>query len=302
MDVETLRSVEQETGLCFPRGKFSEPERAIIRQTLSEYLQGRGLTLQDFLTAFFLSKRSSREVYTDERFKDVFHYVAQRLDGRPVMLVYQCMRRMYHPGNLKGRWTSEEDGELKRLFHVLGPDWEAIGMSLGRYGMSCRDHFRSFRNRGSSGPWTTDEVDRLKHAIEAVRGGTDGRPCWLLVSEAVATRSPAQCMSKWTSLLTISRNGGIRARFNRDLDYSLISHLYDLVVEHESEIRWREVADESWPVFFRPSMLKDRFRLLRKRVRGEKTLDMDTLLEALMLSLRPLTPDIIQEEDLEDFV
>ncbi|PJF18428.1 hypothetical protein PSACC_01744 [Paramicrosporidium saccamoebae] len=300
LTVESLREIERSSGKRFKRGKFSDAEKSTIRDALGNYLAERGLTHQDFLEAFFLKKRQSKEVYSDDRFKEVFRTVAQKLDGRPILLVYQCMRRMYHPGNMRGKWNDEQDAELKRLFQIHGPDWEAIGLVMGRYGMSCRDRFKLFRGRGSTGPWTEDELVRLQNAVLQVRRQSDGRPCWLLVSEMVATRSVTQCQLKWISLEMQLNNKGQRPVWTPELEYYLITRLYELGVEHESEIIWRELMDDGWTTFFHHGMLRSRFQLLRKRVRNHRSIDMDTLLESLLLSLKPieqLTPDIISDSE-----
>ena len=292
-----LRELEQQTGKRFKRGKFSQPEKEIIRQGLRDFCQAKGLSQQEFVDTFFTRKQRGGERYDDKRFKAVFVEVAQRLEGRPVLLVYQCMRRMFHPGNLKGKWSEEDDKELKRLFLLHGPDWETIGLSMGRYGMSVRDRYKLFRNRGAAGPWTDDEVVRLRDAVARVRSASES-PSWLLVSEQVGTRSVSQCMVKWILLDTLARNKGQRPRWTRELDYHLVCRIYDLAVEHESEIRWNELADEGWPVYFHSKDLRLRFKILRKRVRNDSNIAFESLLEALVLSLRPLSDEFIADSDM----
>ena len=163
--------------------------------------------------------------------------------------------------------------------------------------MSVRDRYRLLRGRGATGPWSPEEVTRLQMAVQEVRnrGGTSA--CWQLISERVGTRSIPQCVLKWTSLEGILRNGGVRPTWTQSLDYHLISRLYDLAVEDESEVQWKDLFDEGWPLQFTPRDLLLRFRALRKRIRGDRSLSFDDLLEGLLLNLRPLSADTISDED-----
>ena len=306
LSVETLKKLEESTGKKFKRGKFSRQEKQVIRNALEEFCKEKGLGPEDFIEVFFNAKQQGGQRYNDERFKKVFVEVAEKLEGRPVLLVYQCMRRMFHPGNQRGRWTKEDDDQLQKLFLIHGPDWETIGITMGRYGMSVRDRFRLFRNRGRTGAWTEEEVQRLKDAVYKVRGITGGAsPCWLLVSEHVGTRSVPQCIIKWGSILSLQRNAGKRATWTRERDYELISRIYDLAVSDESEIRWRDLVHEEGTegsveksyYYFQARDLQTRFKLLKKRVKNADAILMDELLETLLLSLRPLSSDIITSSD-----
>lgn len=299
MNVDTLHELERTSGRHFKRGRFSAREKETIRQALDEFCASRGLSRDDFINAFFMRKERGGQRYVDGRFRELFPEVTKRLPGRPVLLVYQCMRRMYHPGNKKGAWSADDDSELHRLFLQHGPDWETIGLAMGRYGMSVRDRYRLLRGKGATGPWSEEEVNRLRAAVAEVRQLT-GAPSWLLVSERVGTRSAPQCILKWSLLETAIRNGGERPVWTRSLDFYLVSRLYDLAVEDESEVRWRELVGEGWPVYFGPRDLQLRWRILKKRVARSSPpsiLSLDDLLEALLLSLRPLSAETISSDD-----
>lgn len=300
MGVDALHDLERTSGKHFKRGRFSVREKETIRQALDNFCASRGLSRDDFINAFFMRKERGGQRYSDERFRELFLEVAKCLHGRPVLLVYQCMRRMYHPGNRRGAWSTADDTELRRLFLQHGPDWETIGLAMGRYGMSVRDRYRLLRGRGATGPWSEEEVDRLRAAVATVRQLTSS-PSWLLVSEGVGTRSVPQCILKWTLLEAAKRSGGRRPAWTRSLDYYLVSRLYDLALEDESEVRWRTLADEGWPVYLGPRDLQLRWRILRKRVPhlGRAPLSFDDTLESLLLSLRPLSANTVSDEDAE---
>lgn len=313
LTVEELQEIERESGKRFKRGKFSEKEKQTIRDTLKEFLADRGLSESDFIEVFFNRKTESHQHYDDPRFNSLFKAISMRLDGRPILMAYQCVRRMYHPGNGKGKWSTQDDGELRRLFEIHGPDWETIGKHLDRYGMSCRDRFRLLRGKVNTGPWSENEVRRLREAVAGVKSISDGSPCWPLVSERVETRSVAQCQIKWISLDCKQKNNGRRIRWTPVLDYYLISRIYETAVDHESEIIWRDLLDDGWPIWIHQSILYSRWRLLKRRIRNERNLPIDgnliylstyltavllycffmiDVLEALMLNIRRENPDI----------
>lgn len=288
MSFSRLLAVERKTGKRFKRGRFSQHERKVIHAALNEFLETRGLTMEEFVNDFFLKKRSSAEVHQDSRFASLFNFVTQKLDGRPVLSVYLNMRRIYNPGNYLGRWSEEDDAELMRLYDLQGPAWQTIGIHLGRFGFSCRDRFKHLCNAGLKGPWSDEECRRLCDAVEKVRAANDGRPCWMLVSKMVGTRSPSQCIVKWSFLEMKINNPDGRRIWTPELDYNFVCRLYDLAVDHESEIVWREVAAEpDWPSFVNSMALRERFGWLKKRVRNAANMDLECILETLMLNLRP---------------
>lgn len=109
-----LAKIQKRSGRRFKRGKWSDKEKQLLRDGLKQYLDERSMTMDEFLNTFFNKKTQSRQVYDDKRFGMLFRNVAMKTDGRPVLLAYQCMRRMFHPGNMRGKWSAESDAELKR--------------------------------------------------------------------------------------------------------------------------------------------------------------------------------------------
>lgn len=160
------------------------------------------------------------------------------------------------------------------MIAIHGPDWSTIAIKLGRFGLCCRDRYKLLRGKVSTGPWSEEEIEKLKNAISYVKSRANNQPCWLFVSEAVGTRSPCQCQTKWAYLEMSLRNGPKKV-WTSEVDYLLVCQLYDLAVEHESEIVWREVATDNWPVYICSDALRRRFHLLCKRVPNSRNITMD---------------------------
>ena len=295
MGLSQLRSIEQESGIKYKRGKFSNSEAKIVNDQVQRFLQQQGLTFDQFREQF-LNKRGHG------RLSDFFVQIARLLGGRPVIHVYHFLRRQYHPNNWQGQWTEEEDTTLRQLFAKYGPQWEKIGQELGRFNVNCKDRYRFIRASFNKGRWTADEVERLKQAIVDLR--RDRPQCHSIgqwVADQVKTRSWMQCIQKWTSSieLLVKRPGEQRPfQWTDQEDLILLHRIYDLVVEDESEIDWKTLLDETWN-HWTPVCLQRRWKLLRRRVYRERMLDMDTIVETLINSLRPLSPDKVPKTDVE---
>jgi hypothetical protein len=286
IEVKKLREIERESGKCYKRGKFSALEEAKVRHQVAEYLRENHISEEEFQDGFFNGKGRDHS-------KRFFVQVAMSLSGRPVITVYHYLRRLYHPGNRQGAWLPEEDMHLRRLFAVHGPQWELISKALGRYNNSCRDRYRYIRERFIKGPWQQDEIERLSAAVkERQRASVDKRiGAWAWIAEQVGTRSWHQCIAKWTSSLSFrERHPGIRRVYwNDDQDLILLHRIYDQVVRHETELIWSRLIDDSWSEWT-PSHLRNRWHRLRKRVRNERNLEMDTIVETLMNSISTHLP------------
>lgn len=290
LTIDKLKQIERETGLKYKRGRFSSTERHAINTAVEEYCRKEGIHRDIFLHALF------NEVGR-RRFAGFFVTTTARLAaGRPVLLVYHYMRRVLHPGNGAGKWTAEEDARLKQLFILHGPHWVQISKDMGRFGTACRDRYRKIREAYSQGPWTPEEVQRLRDAVQRlqqsrIEGDTEYLT-WFHVSEAVASRSWVQCISKWTQL-----SAPKRAIPWTDLDdYQLCHQLYDRAYCDDSEVVWRDLL----PAFpsISPDRLRNRWGMLKRRVANWRNVDMDTLLETLLANIRsPLTPDLVDEAD-----
>ena len=293
IETKALRRLEEETGKSYKRGKFSRLEEEKVRNRVRSYLRDHDMTDDAFQDALVGGARENKAA-----FQSFFVQMAMELPGRPVITVYHYLRRLYHPGNKQGAWLPEEDLHLRRLFAVHGPQWQVISKELGRFNHSCRDRYRWIREQFRKGPWQSDEIERLKQAVQDRTSSPDsgGVGAWAWIAECVETRSWHQCLTKWTNSICFrERHPGVKCvRWTREEDLILLNRIYDLVVEDESEIVWSRLLDDSWDDWT-PNKLRMRWKLLRKRVRNEKVLDMDTLVETLINSLASLSPDRISK-------
>jgi myb proto-oncogene protein len=110
------------------------------------------------------------------------------------------------PGHT-GRWTEDEDGELKDAVNTHGgKDWAAIAALVpGRTKNQCRSRWQDVldpsvdRANGRRFGWTEDEASKLEDAVQ-----THGGNNWSVIAAFVPGRSAKQCYNRWHRVLVSS--------------------------------------------------------------------------------------------------
>ncbi|KAK9464034.1 uncharacterized protein V1516DRAFT_669378 [Lipomyces oligophaga] len=147
-----------------------------------------------------------QRVWSNERRKDNFwESVYSALPHRTRQSVYKHVRRKYHVYELRGKWTHEEDEELKELADKHGAQWRMIGKLIGRMPEDCRDRWRNYVKCGNiraQNKWSTDEEVRLVETVNQIRIlDPIGDINWTAVSEKMGgIRSRIQCRYKWKKM------------------------------------------------------------------------------------------------------
>ncbi|KAK9389649.1 hypothetical protein V1515DRAFT_279159 [Lipomyces mesembrius] len=177
-------------------GSFTADEINALEQFMTQYQNEHGL---DYAAL-------CRRVWANERKKDNFwDAVASALPHRTRASVYKHVRRKYHPYELRGKWSAEDDSTLKRMVEMHGAQWKTIGRLIGRMPEDCRDRWRNYvkcgTNRGQN-KWSADEENKLIEVVNGIRfGDTSGDINWTAVSEKMGgIRSRIQCRYKWKKL------------------------------------------------------------------------------------------------------
>ncbi|KAK9433779.1 hypothetical protein V1505DRAFT_362131 [Lipomyces doorenjongii] len=177
-------------------GSFTADEINALEQFMTQYQNEHGL---DYAAL-------CRRVWANERKKDNFwDAVASALPHRTRASVYKHVRRKYHPYELRGKWSAEDDSTLKRMVEMHGAQWKTIGRLIGRMPEDCRDRWRNYvkcgTNRGQN-KWSADEENKLIEVVNGIRfGDASGDINWTAVSEKMGgIRSRIQCRYKWKKL------------------------------------------------------------------------------------------------------
>lgn len=144
-------------------GPYSKSERDTLLAAVEAYAKANNLDPKD--TSWLFSERGKRNKDTH---RGAWKVIASSLPDRTVKSVWSFLSRALHPGNYKGRWTIQEDDQLKSLAQQHPGDWKKIGAVLHRMPQSCKDRYKEVRLGGAkrNGPWMGEEEGRLKMAVE----------------------------------------------------------------------------------------------------------------------------------------
>lgn len=137
-----------------------------------------------------------RRAWTDEEDKTLIRAVqdmgpkhwAKVADLIPGKTANQCSQRWLkalHPDIRKGKWTMEEDENLRKAVAEHGKKWRVVATIIpGRTGKQCRDRYLSRLDPElKNGPWTSDE-DKLVLDAHARHGNR-----WATIQKELPHRS-----------------------------------------------------------------------------------------------------------------
>ncbi|OCF32137.1 hypothetical protein I316_06293 [Kwoniella heveanensis BCC8398] len=129
-----------------------------------------------------------------------------------------CRKRWFHsldPNLRKGKWSREEDEELKRLYAEMGPLWKEIALRIpGRKDDQVSKRWRDVLDPGltPNKPWASLEDALLLQLFEA------HGPKWTVIADHLPGRSPLACRNRSRKYLKTSSDQ--RNPDSQDLDQS----------------------------------------------------------------------------------
>jgi hypothetical protein len=220
------RSIKNQAKTHEPKakGKFSKEELDVLQNEMLKYREMCNITTFDL-----------NQIIQDTpgRLASLWDEICEVLPDRPRQSIVKVCRRKFHNFGVRGKWTKEEDQELKEAYERFPKRWKQIGQVLNRHHEDVRDRWRNYVVCGDSMKrefWTEEEEDNLRavvgECIQAVRelraaeiarnrGMTDDpRPDielidWQIVSEKFGrTRSRLQCLDKWNRLTRLEDSEG----------------------------------------------------------------------------------------------
>lgn len=206
------------------KGKFSKEELDVIQNEMLKYREMCDITTFDL-----------NQIIQDTpgRLPSLWDEICEALPDRPRQAIVKVCRRKFHNFGVRGKWTKEEDQELKEAYERFPKRWKQIGQILNRHHEDVRDRWRNYVVCGDNMKrefWTEEEEDNLRavvgECIQAVRELKaaeiarnpgmihDPRPDielidWQIVSEKFGrTRSRLQCLDKWNRLTRLEDSEG----------------------------------------------------------------------------------------------
>lgn len=297
-----------EKGVKVKGGKFSKKEKEFLRNFVLEFLRQKDIDLSTF--QYILREACIKESSFHGILRPIYKEASIGLHaGRSLGSVSDQIKRLFHPDNTPILWTDELDNRLLRLFDLYGPKWVTIGKSLGVYHAQCKEHYFVLQGKYDRGRWNEDDTIMLIAAVEElwrIRKTKRGA-FWVVISDMLkCKRSPFQCSMRWreTIVYRLKNHGIPRVEWTLNDDYMLLTILYNLGVDDESEVKWDVIVhDQSNSLWNRtPNKIYHRWMLLKRRIPGYEYMNMDSILEALLVLLRPQIQRTLKEnpEDFDD--
>ncbi|NWI50172.1 TTF1 factor, partial [Calyptomena viridis] len=258
-------------GIAVRFGRFTQKENDQIRKNIEEFLSITGI---DSAEKLLFTSRYPEDKETIHSLKAEHSFCEKISEGipRPWRLVYYRARKMFDPNNYKGRYTKEEKEKLKKYHTMHGNDWKKISELMSRSNLSVAMKFSEIKSAINYGPWTNEEIQKLKHAVkEAMKRKLEKENAgclssleqsnedvwvdretlcqqlpWSEIETKVGTRYWRQCKQKWNSILTKKMSKG-QQFIHKDIKalqvkIALIKRLYEMKVEDASEVNWEEIS------------------------------------------------------------
>lgn len=147
------------TGLV--SGRFTKNEEQALNAALEDYRIRKELHIDEFYSWLTKPKSAHKEGFWPK--------IAEVLPHRSVRSVKNFCQRRFNPNNYKGKWTREQEMELREYVQSLGYRWSAIGDLMGRTEFNIRDKWKELEHRSKddqSDNWTFKKTLELVQKVE----------------------------------------------------------------------------------------------------------------------------------------
>ncbi|KFY07502.1 hypothetical protein V492_07074 [Pseudogymnoascus sp. VKM F-4246] len=192
--------------------RLDDGDLAVIKNQLLKYREMNDITERE-QNSLIQGKASGHQ--------ELFNLVCEEFPDRPRWSIIKFCRRKFHNFEARGKWSPEDDEDLREAHRLMPNRWTQIGERLNRHAEDCRDRWRNYLICGDSMVnvyWDEDEEQRLREAVnkcvshvrEMRELGVIQTPPghlpehdielidWQRVSEKMdRTRSRLQCRQKW---------------------------------------------------------------------------------------------------------
>ncbi|NXK92238.1 TTF1 factor, partial [Formicarius rufipectus] len=258
-------------GIAVRFGRFTQKENEQIRRNVAEFLSLTGIESAEkvlFTWRFPEEREAIQRLKAEQRFCEK---ISEGIP-RPWRLIYYRARKIFDPNNYKGRYTQEEKEKLKKYHAMHGNDWKKISELMSRSNLSVAMKFSEIKSAVNYGPWTREEIQKLKLAVKEVmkrKLEMEDASCvssleqsnedpwvdreklcqqlpWTEIETKVGSRFWRQCKQKWNSILAKKMSKGQESeRETQALQnkITLIKRLYEMKVEDPNEVNWEELSE-----------------------------------------------------------
>jgi hypothetical protein len=192
--------------------RMTDDDLTVIKNQLLKYREMNDITEQEQNRLIHGKADGSR---------DLFNMVCEEFPDRDRWSLIKFCRRKFHNFTARGKWSAEDDEDLREAHRQMPNRWTQIGQRLNRHPEDCRDRWRNYLICGDNMItvyWDDYEEQKLRDAVAACvshlqemrqLGVIESNPDddeaddielvdWQQVSEKMGrTRSRLQCRQKW---------------------------------------------------------------------------------------------------------
>ncbi|RVD89322.1 uncharacterized protein DFL_000335 [Arthrobotrys flagrans] len=141
----------------YDKGPYTPSEDALIQSVVNRYCQ---IQVPRLSRATFLEL-----LWNNDRHKtDFWNILMTNLPLRTRQSLYSHVKRMYNDFEDRGKWTQEQDDELRDLVAKKGTKWAVIGGLINRMPEDCRDRWKNYLVCGEKRRthyWDEDEMEKF---------------------------------------------------------------------------------------------------------------------------------------------
>ncbi|KAK6524169.1 hypothetical protein TWF694_005829 [Orbilia ellipsospora] len=146
----------------FTTGAYSSSEDALIHAVIHKYCAVNipSLSRSEFIEKIWSANGSKT---------DFWNVLLHNLPTRSRESLYCHVKRMYHNFEERGKWTEEQDDELRTLVAQKGTKWSVIAKDLNRMPEDLRDRWKNYLVCGSKrrrDHWEAHEEVALKKVMD----------------------------------------------------------------------------------------------------------------------------------------
>ncbi|KAI1822216.1 hypothetical protein F4861DRAFT_411209 [Xylaria intraflava] len=290
-------------------GTFGDSEIRDLNHVVDRFREDNDMTQHEVND---LIQGNTKEVKASKLWEDI----VAACPGRARQRIINHIRRRFHNFPLRGKWTVEQDAELRQMYEQYGNKFAMIGQYLNRHPEDVRDRIRNYIICGDKlrkDQWSQEETNRLIaivakatteiHLQRANRGLDESRPVeedinWQLVSQGMnRTRSRLQCIAKWKTI-NPDLGGGVDGvivpienmiQQAREAAIAMSHHERALIIKEilksralaDSRIPWAKVRSGLGAGWTRPQLMVAWFRL-RRALPDWRRLDVKEVCTALL--------------------
>ena len=304
-------------------GKLSSEEIMAMTEAMENY------KMMNDLSQYQLNELVQQKASTAGA-RELWNTVSGEVPSIPTTKLHNFCRRKYHNFEARGKWTAEQDDELREAYDLNPGKWSIIGPQINRHPEDVRDRWRNYLVCGKNmrkDAWDKEEEDRLCIVVQEyisiitaarkrsktlhLTDNDESHIDWGKISEKMHyTRSRLQCSQKWKKLksrlasdndddvapkpVTTSwrlRDAYKKARgMSADAKLQLLNVIRQSGAGQESKIPWGSIRNE----FDKNSeriTLKACFWALKETVAGYESMKLRDILEKLISAFEASVPD-----------